>query len=119
MDLNRDIQQWCEAFTHKKPARLAAYEYGNRYDLLRRDSERRECELVATYQRRGSRAMRCGATTRNSGGLRYGRDFRLRYRKVPVSYLNRLDIFGRDDHACAALREMPESNGKVICQADA
>ena len=114
MDLNRDIQHWHEALAHKKPAQLAAHEYGNRDDLLRRDSEHRERAFVATYQRRGSRAMRYGATTRNSGSLRFGRGFRFRYKKVRVSYLRRLDIFARDDHARAALREMPESNGKVI-----
>ena len=40
-------------------------------------------------------------------------------KKVRVGYLDRLDIIVRNDHARAALREMPESNGKVIFQTDA
>jgi hypothetical protein len=38
---------------------------------------------------------------------------------VWIGYLDRLDIVVRNDHARAALREMPESNGKVIFQTDA
>jgi hypothetical protein len=38
---------------------------------------------------------------------------------VRIGYLDRLDIVARDDHARAALREMPESIGKAICQSDA
>jgi hypothetical protein len=36
-----------------------------------------------------------------------------------IVYLDRLDVVTRDDHACAAFREMPESNGKVTFQTDA
>ncbi len=31
-----------------------------------------------------------------------------------MGYLNRPDILRRDDHAGAALGEMPQSNGKVV-----
>jgi hypothetical protein len=36
-----------------------------------------------------------------------------------IGYLDRLDIVVHNDHSRAALREMPESNGKVIFQTDA
>ena len=50
MDLNRDIQHWREALTHKKPAQLAAHEYGNRDDLLRRDSEHRDVHTMRKWE---------------------------------------------------------------------
>jgi hypothetical protein len=68
--------------------------------------------------------MRCrgctNALARDCGSLklwRTGHGFRLK--KVRIGYLDRLDIVVRNDHARAALREMPESNGKVIFQTDA
>jgi hypothetical protein len=68
--------------------------------------------------------MRCrgcaNALTRDCGSLKFrrtGHDFRLK--KVRIGYLDRLDIVVRNDHSRAALREMPESNGKVIFQTDA
>ncbi len=60
------------------------------------------------------------ALTRDCGSLkcrRTGHGFRLK--KVRIGYLDRLDIVVRNDHARAAFREMPESNGKVIFQTDA
>ncbi|GAB9113641.1 hypothetical protein BDS110ZK25_77860 [Bradyrhizobium diazoefficiens] len=40
-------------------------------------------------------------------------------KKMRIGYLDRLDITVRNDHARAALREMPESNGKITLQTDA
>jgi hypothetical protein len=68
--------------------------------------------------------MRCrgcaNALTHDCGSLKFrrtGHCFRLK--EVRTGYLDRLDIVVRNDHARAALREMPESNGKVIFQTDA
>jgi hypothetical protein len=68
--------------------------------------------------------MRCrgctNALTRDRGGLKFlrtGHGFRLK--EVRIAYLDRLDIVVRNNHPRAALREMPESNGKVIFQTDA
>ncbi|CUU16577.1 hypothetical protein CDS [Bradyrhizobium sp.] len=36
-----------------------------------------------------------------------------------IGYLDRLDITMRNDHARAALREVPESNGEIVVQTDA
>ena len=67
--------------------------------------------------------MRCRARNnvipREGGSARFGRDFWLRHKEMRIAYLNRPNIVMRDNHARAAFREMPESNGKVICQADA
>ena len=55
------------------------------------------------------------AVARDCGSLklwRTGHGFRLK--KVRIGYIDRPDFVVRNDHARAALREMPEANGKVI-----
>jgi len=42
-----------------------------------------------------------------------------RVSEVWIGYLNRHNILACDDDAGAAFREMPEPNGKVVCQTDA
>jgi hypothetical protein len=68
--------------------------------------------------------MRCrgctDALTYDCGSLKFrrtGHGFRLK--EVRIGYLDRLEIVARNDHPRAPLREMPESNGKVIFQTDA
>jgi hypothetical protein len=40
-------------------------------------------------------------------------------KKAWAGYLDRVNIIGRNEHASAALREMPQSNGEVLRQANA
>src|SRR4029077_2238079 len=126
-DLDRDIKEGCEALSHEQFAQLAAHKNRDWHHLLSPASGGgRICGFgvlarVGYRRRMRSRARNTVATSerRSARFRRSGRCFWLRHKELRVGYLDRPSILVRDNHARAPLCEMPESNGKVICHADA
>src|SRR6516225_10862785 len=127
LDLDRDIKQGREALTYEESAQLSTHENGYWDDLLRRGSRGSRARSLGLgsflradigHQWRLCRRGWFIAVIRD-GDSRSERSFRLRDKEVWIGYLNRHNVLTCDDDAGAAFREMPEPNGKVVCQTDA